>query len=277
MAQDNTSEIAFWNGDAGARWVAYQERIDPCVRPFGLLALEALEALRPLSGARVLDLGCGCGDTTEELARRVGDRGSVVGIDVSAPMLSRARDRVAGHPRVELVEGDAATAEVGPVDAAFSRFGVMFFADPGEAFRHLHTQLVPGGPLAFVCWKPLAENPWAAEPLAAVAEVAGRPAPSPPGSPGPFAFASEARVRELLEGAGFREVRHAAHVLPFKIGDSLEDALEQAAGMGPAARLLREAPEELRACALEALRGRLERLAPRYELDGAVWVVTARA
>ncbi|MCC6216448.1 MAG: class I SAM-dependent methyltransferase [Polyangiaceae bacterium] len=277
MTQDNSAEVAFWNGDAAARWVAYQERIDPCIRPFGLLAMDALAALRPLDGARVLDVGCGCGDTTAELARRVGERGEVIGVDVSRPMLARAAERLGGDQRVRFLEGDAAAIEAGPLDALFSRFGVMFFADPAAAFGHLRAQLAPGAPIAFVCWKALGENPWAAEPLAAVVEIVGRPPPPAPGAPGPFAFASEERVRGVLEAAGFHDVRHAAHVLPFRIGESLEDALDQAAGMGPASRLLRESPEELRAPARDALRAWLERLTPRFERDGAVWVVTARA
>lgn len=277
MRENNQQEIEFWNGGGAERWVAFQERIDPCIRPFGEAALATLAELRPLAGARVIDVGCGCGDTSLALAERVGRSGSVIGVDVSAPMLARARERGAGLPNLRFAVGDASAIDVGPADALYSRFGMMFFADPVAAFTHLRRQLVPGAPIAFACWKALAENPWAGVPLRTVAEVVGAPPPPPPDEPGPFAFAAEARVREILERAGFSAVTHLAVHRPFPLGDSLESALTQVTQMGPASRLLSQASDELRTRASEALRERLAELAPRFELDAAAWTVCARA
>src|SRR6476469_369914 len=117
---DNRDQIAYWNGDAAARWVAQQEEMDPHLAPFGRAALFALQAKR---GERILDVGCGCGATTLDLSAAVGAEGAVVGVDVSAPMLARARVRAASLPQASFVRDDAAVlrADV-PFDAVYSRF-----------------------------------------------------------------------------------------------------------------------------------------------------------
>ena len=134
MSAANAAQVAYWNETAGRTWADLQDRIDRQIRPLGLAAMERLA---PASGEQVLDVGCGCGDTSLELARRVGPEGGVLGLDISAPMLEVARSRAetAGLRNLTFHEADAQTASLpGDRDAVFSRFGVMFFADPAAAF-----------------------------------------------------------------------------------------------------------------------------------------------
>jgi SAM-dependent methyltransferase len=270
----------YWNGPAAERWLREQAGLDRMLSPFGEAALDAA-AVQP--GEAALDVGCGCGQTLLRLAELVGPRGRVVGVDPSAPMLARARERCAACSCVSLVEGDAASAPFasGSFDALFSRFGVMFFPDPRGAFRHLFGALRHQGRLAFVCWRPLAENQWARIPFDAVAEVLGRPEPPPPDAPGPFSFADPARVRSILAGAGFQDiaVRGFEAMGVFGQTGSLDEAVREVAMRGPVGRLLADRDEASVARGTAAIRAALQAhvtVEGQVHLLGAVWVVTAR-
>jgi SAM-dependent methyltransferase len=276
-----TDQIEYWNGIAGQRWVAEQDALDAMLRPFGDAALDAA---RPARDEAVLDVGCGCGDTSLALAGLVGHGGRVVGLDASAPMLARARERLAGPSNVTFVEGDASAEPVerGTFDLLFSRFGVMFFPDPAVAFGRLRTRLRPGGRLAFVCWKALADNPWAAVPFDAAAGVLGRPEPQGPDAPGPFSFGNPARVRAILEGAGFGDVdlRPFDDRIAFGSSDALDDVAREMARIGPVARLLVDRSEADIERAIAAVKAVLPpHVDPRggVTLAAAVWIVTARS
>ncbi|MFM8754728.1 MAG: class I SAM-dependent methyltransferase, partial [Phenylobacterium sp.] len=171
MAAANEAQEAYWNDLAGRTWAALQDRIDRQIRPLGLAAMDRLA---PSPGETVLDIGCGCGDTSLELARRVGPEGEVLGLDISGLMLEVARRRAAeaGASALEFRQADAQVAALpGGRDAVFSRFGVMFFADPPAAFANLRRALRPGGRLGFVCWRPLAENLWMRLPAETAADL----------------------------------------------------------------------------------------------------------
>lgn len=277
----NEAEIEVWNGPVGERWALYQAVLDAHIRPFG----EAMLAAASLAeGARVLDVGCGCGATTIAAATAVGASGAVVGVDVSRPMLGRARERTKELANVRLVEADVSTfVSDEPFDVAISRFGVMFFEDPVVGFGSMRRATRPGGRLAFVCWRAMGENPWASVPLEAIlgavpgAAANGDVPASTEGVPGPWALADSARVLDVLARAGWEGVEVAPFDHPMALGATLDDAVEFASRMGPGARALRDAPEEARPGAVAALRGALAPLAPAFELAGAAWIVTARA
>lgn len=277
----NAEQIRYWNEVAGPRWVSEQPRLDAMIDALGTAAIDRAA---PAPGEHVLDVGCGCGATSLELARRVAPQGSVVGVDVSAPMLAIARRRAAGSPgTIRFEEADAQTHDFAEAsfDLLFSRFGVMFFADPHAAFANLQRALTPRGRLAFVCWQDLARNPWMTVPLSAIARVLPLPPPPAPDAPGPFAFADRERVAGLLAAAGFGAITFDSLEQTLWVGGrgaSIAEAADFALQLGPAAAALRDAPPELRQRAATAIR---EAIAPHASRDGiempaAAWIVTAR-
>jgi SAM-dependent methyltransferase len=171
-----------------------------------------------------MDVGCGCGATTLEIARRIGPSGQVTGIDISEPMVWRAKERLREYTNTNFRLGDVATLTVDDLRAELlvSRFGVMFFGDPAAAFANLRRGLVPGGRVCFACWRPIQENPWLQVPLHAVYEHAPRLPKPAPEEPGPFSFADPARVTRILAEAGFT----SASFTPLNI------SLDLAAGEG---------------------------------------------
>jgi len=273
---ERPAQVAYWDGPGGVHWVRRQEVWDRALEPL-TTALIARAAVQP--GERVVDIGCGCGDTTLALARLVGASGHVLGIDVSEAMLARAAARLPPGAPVELVRADATThGFAGDHDLLFSRLGVMFFHSPGAAFANLRSALKPGGRLAFCCFRAPAENEWAMVPLrAAYAHVPPPPRPGPE-DPGPFSFADAARVRRILGEAGFAEV--ALEPLDTSIdlaaGGGFEAAVESALEVGPTSRAVDGQPPAVRDTVAAALR---EALAPHRRGDAvplwaALWIVT---
>jgi SAM-dependent methyltransferase len=259
-----------------AAWAHVRARLELQLEPLGR---RALAALAPRPGERVLDIGCGGGETALALARAVAPNGAVVGIDVSAAVLDYARRDALGYAHVSFVQADAQTYPFEPAtfDAAFSRFGVMFFADPIAALTNIRRCLKPHGRLAFVCWRALAENPLDQLPLrAALPHLPPQPAPDPD-APGPFAFADPARVRGILAAAGFGNIEISAHDEMVGSGD-LEAMLAVCIRVGALGKILRENPE-FRAAALPAVRTALAaHNGPQgVRLNAATWVVTVRA
>ena len=274
----NAAQIDYWNALAGETWARFQAQLDRQIEPLGLEAMRVLHA-RP--GERILDIGCGCGQTTMSLAERVGRQGGVVGVDISRPMLdvARARPLAAGAALPEFREADAQAADLGKTafDAAFSRFGVMFFIDPAAAFANIRAALKPSGRLAFVCWRPYADNPWMRVPMEAAEPLLGPPPPADSAAPGPFAFADPDRVRTILEQAGFQSVT----IDPFdaKIGGGdIEETVSLTFRVGPLGRALAENRDKVPAVA-DAVR---EAIRPFDSPNGvlmpaAVWIVRASA
>ena len=276
----NAQQIQHWNEQSGPKWVALHNVIDAQIAPLGL---RAMERAKVVAGERVLDVGCGCGQTTLELARRVGAAGRVVGADISTAMLNHARSvaRERHVSNVEFIEADAQTYRFEPstFDVLFSRFGVMFFADPTAAFANLRRALRPGGRVAFVCWQPLPENPWMFVPFMAAAQIIQLPAPPAPDAPGPFAFADSDRVRGILTGAGFSDVGFEAvnETLSIGAGADLDKTAEFLLQMGPTGSALREAGTQVSAQLHAAVRDSLVpyQTPQVVRMPSAAWMVTA--
>lgn len=279
MPADNSEQIAQWNGDLGERWAAMQREIDRIVVPFGEAALTAAA---PRPGERVIDVGCGCGDTSIEIARSVGETGRVLGVDVSQPMLEVARARAASINRanVSFENADASVAALpSETDLLFSRFGVMFFGQPSNAFRHLRKSLRTGGRCVFVCWRAPRDNPWAMAPLSAARTAMGvTPAPSDPYAPGPFAFAEEERLHSILSEAGFDAIRMERLDVPLSLGTTARSAAEFALQIGPVSRFARESGVEHLPTILDAVERAFAPLAAaegQVRLKGSTWIVSA--
>ena len=283
MTQSSTYQVADWNGRSGEQWVANQARLDAMLAAFGDAAIAAAA---PGEGEQVLDVGCGAGATSQALAARVGPRGHVLGVDISAPLIDRAREAApAGAPLTfELADAGTAALPGQAFDLLFSRFGVMFFDDPAAAFAHMRGSLKPGGRLAFVCWRGGAGKDWVRLPMAAVASLVPLPPPPDPEAPGPFSFGDSGRVVRILTDAGFTDVSIAPfdHPVPFGHGATREAAVDNAVDMafqvGPLARLLAQQPDEIRARAAEAVRRAFAAKPGERSvmIDGAAWIVTAR-
>ena len=276
----NEAQIEQWNSDEAGHWVAYQDRYDAMLAPFSNRILDAT----PISKvSRVLDVGCGCGSTTLEVARRV-TAGRATGIDISAPMLEAAKSRAdaSNITNVSWLLGDAQVMEMaaGSFDAAISRFGVMFFDDPEAAFANIARALGPGGTLAFACWQEMLKNEWILVPGLALAEHVPLPDLGPPGGPGMFALADPERIRSVLSGAGFASVAVEPLDEPVLVGGggSVATTIEFLEQRGLARTMLKDVTGDLRARATAAVASALE---PFETADGvrmrtAAWLVTGR-
>jgi len=276
----NADQIAYWNGPGGQRWSDRQAAQDILLAPVSDILISHIAA-KP--GERILDVGCGCGGLAIALAGQVAPGGSVLGIDISAPMLERAREAARADLPVEFVLADATVHPFEPAsfDCLVSRFGVMFFADPAASFTNLRRALKPGGRVVFACWREPKQNPWMMAPLQAVYRHVPKLPPQEPDDPGPFAFASEERVMRILTEAGFKDVALEPRELSLDIaiGKGLEAAVQSALEIGPASRALEGHPQEVRDAARQSVR---EILTPylrddHVALPGAIWLVTAKA
>lgn len=272
----NAEQAEYWNGPEGRYWAEREARFDAMLAPFLAPVLDAA-AIGP--GDRVLDVGCGNG----ALSRAAAARGArVTGVDISAPMLARARAHAAGEGLVvDFVDADAQVHSFPePFDAVVSRFGVMFFADPAAAFANLAAALRPGGRLAFVCWQAQSANEWVAVPAGAMLPIVGPPDPVPADAPGPFAFADPERVTGLLEGAGFNGVTLDPLTPPLLLGGGmgLDETLLWLTEGGMGKRLLSGADTDVVERALVAVRAALEPfVTPEgIRMGSATWLVHAR-
>ncbi len=278
--QQAQSQRDYWSGKVGDDWALFAERIDAMLAP---ITAAALEDAAFKTGERVLDVGCGSGATSLQIAASVGPTGHVAGVDLSPQMLEVARKRASqAGLNVEFLEADAGSAELGDrFDAVFSRFGVMFFDTPTKAFSHIHAHMSDKGRLRFACWRAMAENIWATTPLDAIRELLKTPLPPPdPDAPGPYSLAAETTVQRVLQDAGWRDIALSRWDGLMKIGGGggLDDAASFMLKIGPCARAIAEH-------GLDAARAKqllMDRLAPHQRddgvaLPGACWLVAASA
>jgi len=276
----NMDQIEFWNGDHGSAWARHADIVDIM---FAEITEAVLNAADISPGDRVLDLGCGSGGTSLAIAERVTPVGSVTAIDVSAPMLERARQRsdAAQLVNVDFLLGDASVYPfaASSFDAMVSRLGAMFFDDPADTFRRLAPSLDPGGRIALGVWRGPRENPWAMGPVAAAREFLDMPPRPGPEEPGPFSFADPDRVRRILGSAGLTDIGLAPLDFEVPLGRTLEEALNFVMEMGPLSAPLGNVTGENRRKAIAAITDVLEENQDEdgiVRLAGACWIVTAR-
>lgn len=268
----NEDQKEYWNDSAGAQWVAEQELMDAMLAK---ATASLMSKAAPQSGERVLDIGCGTGETSL-IAANAGAQ--VTGVDISEPMLGLATERLSGRGETILADASDYKDETG-FDLIMSRFGVMFFDDPNAAFANINSNLKSKGRLCFACWRAPQENDWVLVPMMAVKPFLPETPEQDPHAPGPFALADADRTSGILEGAGFTDI----NIEPVDIemiladGGGVEQALQFVTKIGPAARAMAEVDDAVKDQMLDALK---KALAPhegngRIALKGAIWIVHA--
>jgi SAM-dependent methyltransferase len=272
----NEEMAAAWDGDEGAEWARDWQRYDRAVVGYHRRLLDAAAVA---SDERVLDVGCGTGQTTRDAARAA-TSGSALGVDLSSKMLERAREQAevegVSNARFEQVDAQTHRFDLGAHDVALSRFGAMFFGDPVAAFTNVRTALRPGGRLVMVAWRGAADNEWLQCVFAALA--AGRDLPVPPaGSAGPFGLADPDLARERLTEAGFDAVELTAVDEPFWLGADGQDAYEWFRGTGIVRGLTQALDDAQRAQALDALRATMHAhdTGDGVRFGSGCWIITA--
>ncbi len=277
----NDSATAAWNGVLFEKFVRFRNTL---TTGFTRHSDAALERFPLAAGARVLDVGCGFGDVTAAIARRVGP-GRVFGVDVADRFVEASREdaRKAGRANVEFFRADVQSDHLGgPYDAVFSRFGTMFFASPVAALKNLRSVLAPGGRVCLVVWRKREDNAWIHVAETIVRDLVEEPEETsePTCGPGPFSMSSADVTSDQLKRAGFRHVSFERHDAPVTIGRDLDDAIEFALALGPAGEVMRLAGDEAekqRPAVIAALK---RALTPYATSDGVVmpsstWFVTA--
>ena len=279
MEDKNAKQKDFWSGKGGDYWVEKQSEMDIMLNPLGEKALAKLDLQ---SNSKVLDIGCGCGATTLEIAKVVSE-GTVTGLDISVPMLDKAKSE-AKNKGIENVDFKVVDVQVEQLayeeyDSAYSRFGVMFFDDPFEAFKNIFSSVRVGGQLSFVCWQDPSLNPWQSLSLQVIRGYLDMPSP-PPRSPGPFAFHEKDYVKEILEKSGFSNISfddNQENITMFA-GKSLEEASEDYLAINPVVtEMLKDSTDDLKSEIVESLK---EAFSDFHRGDGlvfpsATWVVSA--
>jgi SAM-dependent methyltransferase len=275
---ERPTQREYWNSQVGDEWVRHADAID---KMLGELTTATLDSLALKAGERVLDIGCGGGATTLRAADVVGESGRAVGVDISKQLLDLARHRAEGRSNIAFREADAGAAPIpnAPFDAAFSRFGVMFFDDPVAAFANIRRALAPNGRLVFASWRPFVENHWTALPLTALMPLLKAPlTPADPNAPGPFALSDADKVRWILSEAGWRDVDVASWDGDVVVGATAREAVAFLLKIGPCARAINEQGLDPAAAEDLLLKFLAKHEGPRgVAFPAACWIVRADA
>jgi ubiquinone/menaquinone biosynthesis C-methylase UbiE len=279
---ENAEAIEAWDGPLYDRFVRYRDLV---TAGLGAHGEEALRLYPPLAGQRVLDIGCGFGDTSQRIAELVEPDGEVVGIDAAARFIDTARREAseAGVGNVRFEVADVQTDALGgPYDVAFSRFGTMFFASPVAALRNVRASLVPRGRLVMVVWRQRTDNDWMYRGQTIVEAIVSRPEEydEPTCGPGPFSMAGADTTSEILVHAGFEDIVFHRHDEPITIGADIDEAIELLMALGPAGEILRlqgDRATHLHEQVHEALRAGLADMLTPEGVRGmaSTWIVAA--
>jgi len=276
---ENISSIqSYWNEEGGRKWVENIHIIESMIAPISEIMIERISARQ---GEKVLDIGCGGGITSIRLAGLVAPIGNVVGIDVSEPILQIAKNRAATIDNIQFILNDAGTIPLEPntFDIITSRFGIMFFDNPILAFRNLHTSLIPNGRLIFMCWRKIHENPLMNEPVKIISELLELKDDAEyadPTIPGPFSLSDPQHLTDLLETAGFNNIKLQKVDENLPLG-KLEQAISYSMKMGPAGKILKDATHQIKQEASHAIRQAFKKYSKdnRVNVPSATWIVSA--
>ena len=280
MEDKNIKQRQFWSGAGGDVWVNKQREMDIMLNPLGDRVIERLDLK---SDAKIIDIGCGCGATTLEIAKKI-TQGEILGVDISEPMLDKAaetaREMSLSNISFEVKDVQVDVMPQNYFDVAFSRFGVMFFEDPFEAFKNIHSSLKEDGLLSFVCWQNASLYPWQSLSIQVIKEFLDLPAPAPK-SPGPFAFEDKTYLEDILRESGFKglEILDNQEDIVMFSGKSIREACEDYLTINPVVtEMLKNSKPELTEEILEAL---VIKFSNFHQNDGllfpsATWIVTAK-
>ena len=280
MEDKNIKQRQFWSGAGGDVWVNKQREMDIMLNPLGDRVIERLDLK---SDSKIIDIGCGCGATTLEIAKKI-TQGEILGVDISEPMLDKAtetaKEMSLSNISFEVKDVQMDVMPQNYFDIAFSRFGVMFFEDPFEAFKNIHSSLKEDGLLSFVCWQNASLNPWQSLSIQVIKEFLDLPAPAPK-SPGPFAFEDKTYLEDILRESGFKGLEildNREDIIMFS-GKSIREACEDYLTINPVVtEMLKNSKPELTEEILEAL---VIKFSNFHQNDGllfpsATWIVTAK-
>ena len=281
---DNTIPVEAWNTILFEKFCRFRFAL---TKGLSSHSDELLRRRSYPSGSRVLDVGCGFGDTTQQIARQVDPGGLAAGVDCAANFIAVAKRETAelSIKNAAYFVADVQTDDLrGPYDYAFSRFGTMFFNLPGLALRNIRRALAPGGQLTMIVWRKREDNPWIHEAELRVREIV--PVVSHDDTdqvhcgPGPFSMAGADMVSDMLRGAGFERIGFERYDADLCIGKTVEDAIDFAIALGPAGEIMRLAGEEGVKRKDEVIAALRATLSPHARKDGvwmgsSSWFVTA--
>jgi SAM-dependent methyltransferase len=278
----NAEAIEAWDGPLFDRFSQYRHIVVNGLKGHGD---EALRVHPPPAGARVLDIGCGFGDTTQQIAALVGAEGSAFGVDASARFIAAAQEEAAGVENVSFAVVDVERGDLGgPYDMAFSRMGTMFFANPVAALRNVRSALAPGGRLVMVVWRAKVENEWMYRAQQITERFVTKPEEydEPTCGPGPFSMGNADTVSGILVSAGYKDITLRRQDRPILVGSSMDEAVELLMSLGPAGEILRLAgdrAEHLHPAVSEALHEGLAQWSGPEGVSGpaSTWIVSATA
>jgi ubiquinone/menaquinone biosynthesis C-methylase UbiE len=281
----NAEAIQAWDGPLFDRFVQFRHIL---TTGLGVHGDEALRLNPPLEGQRILDIGCGFGDTTQQIAVMVGAGGEAVGVDAAENFIkaSISEAEEAGVDNARFFVADVQVDDLrGPYDAAFSRMGTMFFVSPVAALRNVRQSLVPGGRLTMVVWRTREDNEWLYRAQQVVEGIVSRPEEydEPTCGPGPFSMANADTVTAQMIAAGFEGISLRRCDLPILGGNSIDEAIDVVKAIGPAGEILRLLGDRAEAVLPEVDAALREAFAEYQREDGSVWgmastwIVTATA
>ena len=277
----NAEAVEAWDGVLFDRFVQFREALVAGLAGHGT---EALRLHPPSAGAHVVDVGCGFGDSAQEIAALVGPSGAVVGLDAAPRFIEAATREAEGIDNVSFAVADLEAGPLeGPFDYAFSRFGTMFFANPVHALRNVRAGLVPGGPFVSVVWRSKPENEWVQRALDVVERFARKPDEyeEPTCGPGPFSMANADTLTGILKAAGFTDITLHRSDRPLMMGRDMDEAIAMVMGIGPAGEIVRLQGDRIAHLLPDIRAALVEELTPLAQPDGTIvgdsstWIASA--